>query len=269
LAASLYYARCGSLLVGRLDGRAALVTGGSGGIGRVVAVLLAREGADIAIQYLKGRAGADATAGQVRALGRKAIALSADVSNQEAATDLALEAVEGLGHLDIGVCLAGHPLLPEVWYKDFARLESDEIRRPLEVDLLGSVYVAQAVLPIMAKERRGSLVLVGSTPALTGDIVGIPYLVAKAGILGLTRALAQTYGPHGVRVNAVALGSIQTEGTLGPTKAEDREALAAEPALKRWGRPEEVASAIAFLASEDSSYITGQTLIVDGGYALR
>ncbi len=256
-------------LMGRLDGRAALVTGGSGGIGRVTALELAREGADVAVQYLRGREGAEETVRRVRELGRKGVALPADVSSPKACKALARETVDVLSRLDVAVCLAGYPLLPEVWYKDFADLEPDEIRRPLEVDLLGSFYVSQAVLPIMATAGMGSLVLVGSTPAITGDVVGIPYLVAKAGILGLTRALAQTYGPRGVRVNAVALGSIETEGTTGPTKSEDRKTLATEPALKRWGRPDEVARAIAFLASDDSSYVTGQTLIIDGGYALR
>src|SRR5207244_7259790 len=112
--------------------------------------------------------------------------------------------------------------------------------------------------------RVGSVILVGSTPALTGDTVGIPYLVAKGGILALARALAQVYGPRGVRVNALALGSIATEATERATRPEDRQALAQEPALRRWGTPDEVARGVVFLASDDASYITGQTIVVDG-----
>src|SRR3989449_7702693 len=166
-------------------------------------------------------------------------------------------------------CFAGYPIRTEEWYKDYAALTPDEVRAPIDIDLLGSIFVTQAALPAMVRARRGSIILVGSTPALTGDTVGIPYLVAKGGVLALARALAQVYGPHGVRVNALALGSIATEATQRATKSADRDALAQEPALRRWGTPEEVARVVVFLASDDASYITGQTIVVDGGYALR
>ena len=255
--------------MGRLDGRVALVTGGSGGIGRAAVLELAREGADVGVQYNRGKEAADSTVEAVRKLGPRSVAAQADVADPLAAERLVGGIVKSLGRLDVVACFAGHPFRAEEWYKDYAALTPDEVRAPINVDLLGSIYVTQAALPVMVKARRGSVILVGSTPALTGDTVGIPYLVAKAGILALARALAQVYGPPGVRVNALALGSIASEATKRATRPDDRDSLAQEPALRRWGTPEEVARVVAFLASDDASYITGQTIVVDGGFALR
>src|SRR5436309_7836182 len=261
--------RAGRVAVRRLDGRVALVTGGSGGIGRAAVLELAREGADVGVQYNRGKGAADSTVEAVRKLGPRAVAVQTDVADPRAAERLVASIVKGFGRLDVVACFAGHPFRAEEWYKDYAALTPDEVRAPIDIDLLGSIFVTQAALPGMVKARRGSIILVGSTPALTGDTVGIPYLVAKGGILALARALAQVYGPRGVRRNALALGSIATEATARATRPEDHEALAQEPALRRWGTPEEVARVVAFLASDDASYITGQTIVVDGGFALR
>jgi 3-oxoacyl-[acyl-carrier protein] reductase len=251
-----------------LEGRVAIVTGGSGGLGRAAALDLAREGAEIAVQYHRGKEAALAVVEKIQGLGRKAVAIPADVSDQGSCRGLASEALKFLGRIDIAACFAGHPFRVAEWNKPFTDLTLAEFRRPLDVDLLGSVFVAQAVLPSMAKAGRGSVIFVGSTPALTGDRVGMSYQIAKAGILGLTRGLALAYGPKGVRVNALALGSITTE-PMGALSDEEERSLAEEPALKRWGSPEEVARVVSFLASDDASYITGQTIVVDGGYALR
>ena len=254
--------------MGRLEGKTALVTGGSGGIGRATALELARDGAHVAIHYRSGKTNAEETAKSLRALSRQGLAVQAELSDPAACRRLVEDVQKALGSVDVLVCMAGHPFRTEEWFREFTALPPEEIRRPLDVDLLGSVYMAQAVLPSMVARRRGTILFTGSTPALTGDVVGIPYLVAKAGLFALTRALAQKYGPDGIRVNALALGSIDSEAMRALPDA-DRKLLAEEPALKRWGHPEEVGRAVAFLVSDDASYITGQTLVVDGGYALR
>ena len=254
--------------MGRLEGRVALVTGASGGIGRATAVELAREGADVALQYHRGKRSAEDVATRIRGLGRRGIAVQAEVSDRAECARLVRETIRALGRLDVAVCVAGHPFRVDEWVKEFSGLTSDDFERPFRVDFLGSAFVAQAALEAMTRQKRGSIVFIGSTPALTGDTVGISYLVAKAGILALMRALAMTYGPQGIRVNALALGSIETEA-MAAMEADQKKSLAEEPALKRWGTPEEVARVIAFLASDDASYITGQTIVVDGGYALR
>ena len=253
----------------RLDGRIALVTGGSSGIGRAAVLALASEGADVALQFNQGKEAAEDTAAAVEKLGRRGSVFQADVSDPNACERVVNATIRALGRIDIVACFAGHPFRGEEWYKPFEELTPDEIQRPIAIDLMGSVFIAQAAAPTMAKHGRGSIILVGSTPALTGDSVGIPYLVAKGGIFALARALAQVYGPNGVRVNALALGSIATEATKRATRPEDRDRLAQEPALRRWGTPEEVARVVAFLASDDASYITGQTIVVDGGFVLR
>lgn len=254
--------------MGRLSGRVALVTGGSGGIGRAAAVELAREGADVAVQYHRGKDDANHAVDAIRELGRRAIAIRANVAEPGECRALGAEVIAALGRIDAVACFAGHPFRNDEWFKGFADLTPEEFRAPIEIDLLGSAFVAQATIPSMLKQRRGSVILIGSTPAITGDRVGISYLIAKAGVLGLTRALAMVYGPQGIRVNALALGTIAT-GPMDALPEDEKRTLAEEPALKRWGKPEEVARAVAFLASDDASYITGQTIVVDGGYALR
>jgi 3-oxoacyl-[acyl-carrier protein] reductase len=254
--------------VARLDGRVAIISGGSGGIGRAAALELAREGANIAVQYGRGKEAADHVVEKAQAFGRKAMSIQADVTDPRSCRELASKTLTAFGRIDVAACFAGHPFRVEEWSKEFTDLTPAEFRRPLDVDLLGSAGIARAVVPAMAKAGRGSIIFIGSTPAITGDRVGISYQIAKAGILALTRALALAYGPKGVRVNALALGSITTE-PMEAVSARERQTLAEEPALKRWGSPEEVARVVSFLASDDSSYITGQTIVVDGGYALR
>ncbi|OGS50967.1 MAG: hypothetical protein A3K65_03925 [Euryarchaeota archaeon RBG_16_68_12] len=255
--------------MGHLDGRFALITGASGGMGRATAIAFAREGArGVGLQYLRNREAVEAVATEVRESGAEPLPIRAEVAERSDAHRMVKEFVAKFGRLDALVCYAGHPFRREEWFADFAELPEEAFMGPLRVDLLGSVFTAQAAADVMRRQRSGSIVFVGSTPAITGDAAGISYLVAKAGVLALTRGLAQILGPHGIHVNAIAPGAVDTEAMAGLSDA-DRAALAREAALRRRGAPEEIAKKAVFLCSDEASFMTGVTLVVDGGYAMR
>jgi len=252
----------------RLAGTAALVVGGSGGIGAATCRALAAEGAAVGVHYGRSRDAALAVVRDIEAHGGRAVALAADVAVKAEAGRLVAEAVRALGRLDALVVCAGHPFRPEEWFAPYEELPEAAFRRAIDVDLLGAVFVTQAATPHFKAARAGRIVLVGSTPALTGDVSGVTYLVAKAGVLALTRALAQYLGRYGVHVNALALGSIATR-PMAALPPEEAKRLAEEAALRRVGTAEEIARKVVFLCSPDSDFLTGQTLVVDGGYAMR
>ena len=255
--------------MGVLEGRYALITGASGGMGRATAVEFAKEGAKgIGLQYSRNRAAAESVAKEVRGHGAEPLLLPADVSDRKACHGIVRTFVERFRRLDALVCYAGYPFRRETWFADFEVLTEEAFLGPFRVDLLGSVFAAQAAVPVMKKQRSGAIVLVGSTPAITGDVAGIPYFVAKAGVLALTRGLAQLLGPHNVHVNAIAPGAVDTEAMAGLPK-EEAASLAKEAALGRRGEPLEIARKAVFLCSNDASFMTGVTLVVDGGYAMR
>src|SRR2546428_4072493 len=227
--------------MGALEGRTALITGASGGMGRATAVEFAKEGAKgIGLQYAKNRDAAEAVAKAVRGHGAEPLLLKADVSDRDACHGIVRTFVDRFRRFDALVCYAGYPFRKEVWFAEFEGLTEEAFLGPLRVDLLGSVFAAQAAIPVMRKARRGAIVLVGSTPAITGDVTGIPYFVAKAGVLALTRGLAQLLGPDNVHVNAIAPGAVDTEAMAGLSEKQAR-SLAQEAALKRRGAPGEIA----------------------------
>lgn len=254
---------------GRLEGRIVLITGGSGGVGSATVRAFAQEGAKgLAIQYHRNQATAEELVEEVGRFGSKAVALRCDPTNREDASQLVEQAMEALGGLDTLVCYAGHPFRREEWFSPFEDLTEEVLMKPLRIDLLGSLFVAQAALPPLRRSGKGRIVFTASTPALSGDVVGISYLLAKGALLSLTRSLAWYVGPDNVHVNALVLGSIETPAMRGLTREERRE-LEEETALKRFADPEEVARKAVYLASDDVSFQTGTGLVVDGGFLMR
>lgn len=253
----------------RLTGKRCLVTGGSGGIGKATCLAMAREGArGVAVHYMNAKSRAEEVALDCRKLGADAFPVQADITRRDACDAMVRACVDKWGGLDALVCLAGDPWRSGDWYEDFARLRDDAFLQTFRIDLLGSVHAAQAAVPAMQRGRFGRVVFAASSPALTGDVEGISYLLAKAGLVALAKSLARVYGKDGITVNAMALGAVDTEAMADLTR-EQRNALEQETAVKRMAKPEDVAALAVFLCSDEAGFITGDAVGIDGGLAFH
>lgn len=245
-----------------LAGRTALVTGGAKGIGRACCERLAREGCNVAINYLTSEEAARATADAVQAAGAKAILVKADVSSDEQVQTMVDEVTESLGPIDLLVNNAGifdyvshEETTPEQW------------RRTLDINLTGAYLVTWAVKPGMIDRGYGRIVNVASIAGLRARPMSIAYAVSKAGMIALTKSLSDAIAPLGIRVNAIAPGLIDTEILDDVEQAQLDTIIAATP-LQRIGQPEEIANLVYVLLSDEASYMTGQTIVASGGRVL-
>ena len=249
----------------RLAGKRALVTGASQGIGRATALMLAREGADVAINHFPDEAGAhrrnaDSVAKEIEGLGRRALVVGADVALEEPSTKMVEEAIQAFGSLDILVNNAG--ILRDATLRNLTREHWDEV---LDVNL-GSMFNCSKPAAIHMREREtGSIVNVASVIALMGNVGQTNYAAAKAGAIGFTKSLARELARYHVRVNAVAPGFMDTDMTRA-IEPEIREHVRQQIPLGHFGTADDVAAAILFLASDDARYITGEVLSVNGGW---
>ena len=240
-----------------------LITGASRGIGAACARRFAQDGWKVAVHYYKSEAEALALAEELRAAGAEAVPVRGDLSDPAQAARAVEGAQAALGHLDALVCNAGVALPVQL----LTDTTDDQWRRVMGTDLDGVFHTLRAAVPGMVSRKRGAIVTVSSMWGVTGGSCEAPYSAAKAGVIGLTKALAKELGPSGIRVNCVAPGAIETDMTAFLTP-EDRAALAGEAPLGRMGTPEEVAEAVRFLAGEEARFITGQVLRVDGGMVI-
>jgi 3-oxoacyl-[acyl-carrier protein] reductase len=245
-----------------LTGKAALVTGGSRGIGKAIGLRLARQGADVAFSYRGNADAAKATADEIESIGTKALAVQGDVKDPGSADAVVKAVLEAFSKVDILVNNAG------ITRDDLImRMTEDAWRDVLETNLFGAFWMTKAVTRPMLKARAGRIVNITSVSGQAGQMGQANYSSAKAGLIGLTKATARELASRGITVNAVAPGFVLTELTQNLPEALQNELIARTP-LGRFGTVEEVADAVAFLASDEARYITGQVLAVDGGLVM-
>ncbi|WP_342430562.1 3-oxoacyl-[acyl-carrier-protein] reductase [Neobacillus sp. FSL H8-0543] len=245
-----------------LEGKMALVTGASRGIGREIALELARQGANVAVNYAGSEAKANEVVDEIKALGREAFAIKCDVSKAEEVTTMVKETVERFGKLDILVNNAGVT-------KDnlLMRMKEEEWDDVININLKGVFLCTKAVTRQMMKQRVGRIINITSVVGVSGNPGQANYVSAKAGVIGLTKTTAKELATRNITVNAIAPGFISTDMTDKLSDDVKTEMLKQIP-LARLGEPKDIAKMTAFLVSDDASYITGQTLHVNGGMVM-
>jgi 3-oxoacyl-[acyl-carrier protein] reductase len=246
-----------------LDGKVALVTGGSRGIGRAIALLLAERGAKVVINYVRGLDEANAVVAAIEGKGGQAHPLQGDVSVPAEAQNLVDQTVKTFGKIDILVNNAG--ITRDTLMMRMSESDWDTV---LDTNLKGAYLCSKAVLRPMLKARGGRIINISSISGQAGSGGQTNYSAAKAGLIGFTKALAREVGSRNITVNAVAPGFIETDMTNVLAEEFKKKALDQIP-LERFGKPEDVAEAVAFLASDAASYITGQVLAVNGGMVMN
>lgn len=245
-----------------LKDKVALVTGGSRGIGRAIALELAKNGANIAINYANSSEKAEELVKEIKKLGLNAISVKADVSKEEDVNNLVKTVEVELGKIDILVNNAGIT-------KDnlLIRMKTEDFEEVLDVNLKGSFLCTKAVARAMMKKKYGKIINITSVVGLVGNAGQSNYSASKAGVIGFTKSMAKELASRGIRVNAVAPGFIDTEMTQILSEELKEEMINNIP-LSQLGKPEDVAKAVLFLASSSSDYITGQVINVDGGMVM-
>jgi 3-oxoacyl-[acyl-carrier protein] reductase len=242
-----------------LSGKVALVTGGSRGIGRAAALALGKQGAHVVINYMSNEGAAREVADAIVAAGGKAEIAQFDVGAGDAAEKAIAEVAKRIGRLDILVCSAGISIDSLL-----LRLKDEDFDRILSVNVKGSVSCARAATKVMMRAKTGRVIFLSSVVGEMGNAGQTAYAASKAALLGVTKSMARELSSRNITVNAITPGFIDTDMT-GALTDEQKTAINQSIPLGRTGRPEEIAAAIVYLASDEAAYVTGQTLRVNGG----
>ena len=248
-----------------LKGKNALITGAGKGIGREVALEAARNGANVCA-VARTRVDVESLSKEIlSSFDVKVYPLVADLGKSDDAIKVVRQTLSKLESIDILVCAAGYPMNADLWRRKLHDIDEVELMNVFNIDVLGSFRVIKHVLPSMIERRRGVVILFSSTPAIAGYDKGGAYTVAKAANLGLAKEIAAEYGEYNIRSYAIAPGNILTDNTSRGLSADEKRILSEESPMKRWGQPREVAEVACVLASDKLSFVTGQTIVVDGG----
>ena len=239
--------------------RVALVTGGSRGIGRAISLKLAEAGCDVAVLYAGREDAANETVAAIEAMGVRAMAVKCDVADEQQTADAVKQVSDALGVPDVLVNNAG------IIRDGLAmRMSAENFKAVIDTNLTGAFNMIRACLPLFVRRRSGRIINISSVSGMMGNAGQANYAASKAGLIGLTKTVAREVASRGITVNAVAPGFIETDMTKGMSEAALNAGLAAVP-MGRIGKPEDVANAVNFLASDEAAYITGCVLKVDGG----
>jgi 3-oxoacyl-[acyl-carrier protein] reductase len=227
-----------------LEERVAVITGSTKGNGKAMANLFSEHGANVVVT---GR----------------------DNNEIQSVTDSLVRGHQKYGRIDILVNNAGYPIKDETWDISFEKIQDQDLEDILDVDAIGTYRCCRETLPIMIKKRRGVIINISSTPAISGYVKGAPYTVAKAANLGITKHIAAEFGKYGIRCNAIAPGTISTHRNWDRLTTEQRVSIVSSIPFGRAGKPEEVAGVALILACDYTSFVNGQTIVVDGGETIR
>jgi 3-oxoacyl-[acyl-carrier protein] reductase len=252
-----------------LNERIAVITGSTKGNGRAMADIYSEQGATVVVTGRDQGEAQNVANDLSKQYGTNSLGLKVDVTSITEVEDMVDKVLHKYGRIDVLVNNAGYPIKDNLWDVGFDQISDEALENVLNVDTEGTYRCCRKVLPLMVEKRRGVIINISSTPAVSGYIKGAPYTVAKAANLGITKHIAAEFGKYGIRCNAIAPGTIATQRNWERLTTEQRVDIVSSIPLGRAGKPEEVAGVALMLASDYCSFVSGQTIVVDGGETIR
>jgi 3-oxoacyl-[acyl-carrier protein] reductase len=252
-----------------LEERVAVITGSTKENGRAMANLFSEQGANVVVTGRDKNEIKSAVDDLVREYKTNPLGLQVDVSSAAKVKDMIDRVRQSYGRIDVLVNNAGYPIKDDMWDASFEKIQDQDLENEIDVDTIGTYRCCRETLPVMVEKRRGVIINISSTPAISGYIKGAPYTVAKAANLGITKHIAAEFGKYGIRCNSIAPGTIATHRNWDRLTTEQRVNIVSSIQFGRAGKPEEVAGVALILACDYTSFVNVQTIVVDGGETIR